>query len=135
MGRTTTWGLAWLSLLWLSTPVLASDRGLFEWGQNRAQPTFPIALSQTNAPEPHAPASYHRSIRHYYYFPSVCVYHDADRGLYFYPRGSEWRIAVSLPSELRMQLGDYVTFEIAGDKPYILNAQHQKQYPPGPISE
>ena len=124
-------GMVIIASLLSSWPISAADLD-HSWENGKQEGTNPPMISsQKNHSSRFPPAYDHRSRRHYQYFPAVRVYHDAERGLYFYPRGHEWRIAVSLPSELRVKLGHCVTFEIEGDKPYVFNAQHKKQYPPG----
>ena len=34
-----------------------------------------------------------------------------------------------------MNLGDYVSLELATDKPYIHHAEHVKKYPPGQLKK
>ncbi len=80
-------------------------------------------------PPAHAPAHGYRTKHQYRYYPSQKVYHDSDRGLYFYLRGNNWEIGASLPSYMRADLGESVTIELVTDKPYIHNADHVKKYP------
>ena len=68
--------------------------------------------------------------RQYRYYPSQKVYHDFDRGLYFYLKGHNWEIGASLPSHMRADLGESVTIELDTGKPYVHNADHVKKYPP-----
>ena len=81
-------------------------------------------------PPAHAPAHGYRAKHQYRYYPSQKVYHDSDRGLYFYLKGDNWEIGASLPSYMRADLGESVTIELVTDKPYIHNADHVKKYPP-----
>lgn len=133
MGNMRTWGVAIISVvLLLASPMIAADL-VFAWDNGQHTGSTLLLVSDHGDKAPSYQYAYdNRSMRQYHYFPSVCVYHDADRGLYFFPRGHEWRIAVSLPGELRGRLKDYVTFEMDNDKPYIFNDQHKKQYPPTP---
>ena len=78
----------------------------------------------------HAPAHGYRAKHQYRYYPSQKVYHDSDRGLYFYRKGHNWEIGASLPSHMRADLGESVTIELDTDKPYVHNADHVKKYPP-----
>ena len=84
-------------------------------------------------PPPHAPAYGYRAKHQYQYryYPSRSVYYDTGRGLYFYLKGDNWEVGVSLPSNLRVELGDSVSIELDTDKPYIYHAEHVKKYPPG----
>ena len=66
--------------------------------------------------------------RHQYrYYPSQKVYHDFDRGLYFYLKGHNWEIGASLPSHMRADLRESVTIELDTGKPYVHNADHVKK--------
>jgi hypothetical protein len=86
-------------------------------------------------PPAHAPAHGYRAKHHYRYYPSRNVYHDTDRGLYFYLKGDNWEVGASLPSSLRVGLGDFVSIELDTDKPYIYHADHVKKYPPGQMKK
>jgi len=86
-------------------------------------------------PPAHAPAHGYRAKHHYRYYPSRNVYHDTDRGLYFYLKGDNWEVGASLPSSLRVGLGDSVSIELDTDKPYIYHADHVKKYPPGQMKK
>ena len=82
-------------------------------------------------PPAHAPAHGYRAKHQYRYYPSRSVYYDTGRGLYFYLKGDNWEVGASLPSSLRVGLGDFVSMELDTDKPYVHHAEHVKQYPPG----
>jgi hypothetical protein len=88
-------------------------------------------------PPPHAPAHGYRAKHHYKYryYPSRSVYFDTGRGLYFYLKGRNWEVGASLPSNLRVGLGDSVSIELDTDKPYIYHADHVKKYPPGKMKK
>ena len=86
-------------------------------------------------PPPHAPAHGYRAKHNYRYYPSESVYYDTGRRLYFYLKGSNWEVGVSLPDKLKVNLGDYVTLELATDRPYIYHAEHKKKYPPGQLKQ
>jgi len=88
-------------------------------------------------PPPHAPAHGYRAKHqyHYRYYPSRSVYYDTGRGLYFYLKGDDWEVAASLPSSLKVGLGDYVFMELETDKPYIYHTEHVKNYPPGQLKK
>ncbi len=81
-------------------------------------------------PPAHAPAHGYRAKHKYHYYPSQKVYHDSDRGLYFYLKGDNWEIGASLPYNMRAGLGESVTFELDTDKPYVHNSDHVRKYPP-----
>jgi hypothetical protein len=63
------------------------------------------------------------------------VYFDLHRRLYFYLEDDQWRMSVSLPSKLRMRLGEYVTIEMDSDKPYLKFKEHKRKYPPGQLKK
>ena len=44
-------------------------------------------------------------------------------------------MTVSLPSGIRVRLGDYVTLEMDSDKPYRHHAEVVKHYPPGQLKK
>ena len=64
----------------------------------------------------------------YHYYPSSKVYHDADRGLYFYLQGSDLEVGTTLPQTLKDGLGTPVILEMETDKPYIFHPEHLKSY-------
>lgn len=86
-------------------------------------------------PPAHAPAHGYRAKHHYRYYPTCSVYYDYGRKIYFYLRGDRWEVGASLPSHLRIRLGDSVNIEMHTDKPYIHNAEHVKKYPPGQLKK
>jgi hypothetical protein len=49
---------------------------------------------------------------------------------YFYLKGDNWEVGASLPSSLRVGLGDSVSIELDTDKPYNHYKEHIKKYPP-----
>ena len=86
-------------------------------------------------PPPHAPAHGYRAKHQYRYYPSRSVYFDTGRGLYFFLKGNNWEVGASLPSNLRVELGDSVRIELDTDKPYIYHTDHAKKYPPGKMKK
>ena len=86
-------------------------------------------------PPAHAPAHGYRAKHKYRYYPSRSVYYDTDRRVYFYLRGDNWEVKASLPSSIRVGLGDSVSIELDTDKPYIYHADHAKKYPPGQMKK
>jgi hypothetical protein len=44
-------------------------------------------------------------------------------------------MSVFLPSQLRVQLGAYVTIEMDSDKPYTRFEEHKRKYPPGQLKK
>ncbi len=88
---------------------------------------------EKGGPPPHAPAHGYRAKHQYRYYPSCSVYYDYGRKIYFYIKGDHWEVGASLPSHLRISLGDSVNIELDTDKPYIHHAEHVKKYPPGQL--
>ena len=82
-------------------------------------------------PPAHAKAHGYRAKHKYHYYPDCSVYHDTERGLYFYIKGSSWEVGASLPHNLQIGLGESVSLELETDRPYTYHADHVKQYPPG----
>ncbi len=82
-------------------------------------------------PPPWAPAHGYRAKHRYRYYPSSHVYYDTGRGLYFYYSNGDWRMSVSLPSRIRIDVNDFVALEMNSDKPYRYHSEVKKKYPPG----
>ena len=93
------------------------------------------AVIQPGGPPAHAPAHGYRAKYTYYYYPGPQVYFDIGRSVYFYMDGGNWTMSVSLPTNLRVQLGDHVTIDMDTDKPYTQFAEHKKKYPPGQLKK
>jgi len=86
-------------------------------------------------PPAHAPAHGYRAKYTYRYYPSNYIYFDACRKVYFYLAGDNWRTSVSLPRDMQLQLGSYVTLEMDTDKPYTQFKEHKCKYPPGQLKK
>ena len=86
-------------------------------------------------PPPHAPAHGYRAKHQYRYYTGCSVYYDYGRKIYFYIKGDHWEVSASLPSHLRVRLGDSVDIELDTDKPYIYHTEHVKKYPPGQLKK
>ena len=82
-------------------------------------------------PPAHAPAHGNRAKHKYRYYQTCSVYYDSGRRIYFYLKGDSWEMGASLPSHLRMGLGDSVSIELDTDKPYFYHTDHVEKYPPG----
>jgi hypothetical protein len=82
-------------------------------------------------PPAHAKAHGYRAKHKYRYYPDRSVYHDTERGLYFYIKGGNWEVGASLPHNLQMGLGESVSLELETDRPYTYHTDHMKEYPPG----
>ncbi len=83
-----------------------------------------------SGPPAHAPAYGYRAKYQYHYYPRCKVYYDTARGIYFYLKGENWEVGVSLPSHLKNDLGEYVSLELETDRPYLFYEEHNKKYSP-----
>jgi hypothetical protein len=123
--------LAFFLAAFFNSSAIAGGSFAFKWGKDQTPEKHEAKHKQKNGgPPDHAPAHGYRAKHQYRYYPSQQVYHDSDRGLYFYLRGDNWEAGASLPSDLKAALGESVTLELDIDKPYIQNAEHIKKYPP-----
>lgn len=100
--------------------LLASCVGIVEVQDTKTKPS----------PPPHAPAHGVRAKYEYRYYPSVGIYYDINRGIYFYAESGIWKSSNALPPNITVSLGDYVVVDLDTDKPYKYYKQHKKQYPP-----
>ena len=117
-------------LFFISFAVLESAEGDNLFGCSAA-----LAKNKAVGPPPHAKAHGYRAKYAYRYYPSAQVYYDVNRKAYFYLEGNSWRISVSLPTALRVQLGGYVTLEMDSDKPYLEFKEHKRRHPPGHLKK
>jgi len=123
--------LCFIFVVFFNSSVLAGGSFTFKWGKDTEPEQHQVKHKQKKGgPPAHAPAHGYRAKHQYRYYPSQKVYHDSDRGLYFYLKGDNWEIGASLPSHLKVGLGESVTIELDTDKPYVHNAEHIKKYPP-----
>jgi len=81
-----------------------------------------------NGPPAHAPAHGYRAKYQYRYYPRGKVYYDTARGVYFYLKGENWEVSISLPIHQKNDLGEYVSLELETDRPYLFNEEHNKKY-------
>ena len=93
-----------------------------------------IAVNEPGPPS-HAKAYGRRSNHTYRYYPSAGIYFDIDSRSYFYLEGTAWRMSVSLPRELKINLGSHVTLEMDTARPYLKHKEHKKKYPPGQLKK
>jgi hypothetical protein len=123
--------LCFILVVFFSTSLHAGGSFTLKWGKD-SEPAQQQAKQDHKkvGPPAHAPAHGYRAKHQYRYYPDQKVYHDSERGLYFYLRGENWEVGASLPSPLRSALGDSVTIELDTDKPYVYNAEHARKYPP-----
>lgn len=86
-------------------------------------------------PPPWAPAHGYRAKHRYRYYPSSEIYYDVGRGVYIYYSGGRWQVSVSLPREIRLDTGKYVSLEMDTDEPYRYHDEVRRRYPPGQIEK
>lgn len=79
-------------------------------------------------PPPWAPAHGHRTKYTYRYYPSLQIYHDLTRNLYFYFDTGQWKAYYHPPI---MLTGYSVNLIMATDQPYHYHADVVRKYPPG----
>lgn len=91
---------------------------------------FPVAHHH-GGPPAHAPAHGHRVKHHYHYYPSVGVYFDIERQVYFHLSSDVWHMTATLPHHLKVSLGSHVTLDMDSDRPYVKHKEHKRKYPPG----
>ncbi len=82
-------------------------------------------------PPPWAPAHGRRAKYRYRYYRSAKIYYDSGRAIYFFYRDGRWRMSVSLPIGVMINVNDYTTLEMDHDKPYKYHSEVKKKYPPG----
>ena len=82
-------------------------------------------------PPPWAPAHGYRAKHRYRYYPSVYVYFDLERRVYFHLEGGKWCVSARLPSGIHIEFAKYVSIELETDRPYEFFSEHRKKYPPG----
>ncbi len=82
-------------------------------------------------PPPWAPAHGYRAKHRYRYYPSSHVYYDIGRGLYFHYGDGHWRVSVSFPAGIHIDVNDYVTLEMDTSRPYEHHSEVVKRYPHG----
>jgi hypothetical protein len=64
----------------------------------------------------------------YYFYPSVQVYFNFSTGYYYYLKGKRWIRTKVLPPHIHLDPRERVTTRVEGDKPYLKNEQHLRQY-------
>ncbi len=123
-------------LVSINSTAFAGGSISIQWGKGGEPVEQKSAKKQSKTgPPSHAPAYGYRAKHQYRYYPSQSVYYDTARGLYFYLERDNWQVSVSLPSKLKVSLGNYVEMELETDKPYVQYKEHVKKYPPGKMKK
>lgn len=106
-------------------------------GTTGMQVNLAPALGQFASPGPptHAKAHGYRDKHTYRFYPDAAVYFDISSKSYFYLSGNEWKVSLTLPRTLRLNLGDCVSIEMDTDKPYTNYKEHKIKYPPGQLKK
>ncbi len=77
--------------------------------------------------EPARQVSVPNKVYTYLYYPSVNVYYDTTRKLYFFTDGEDWQEATRLPSSFFVDKNEAVTVRLKSDKPFLSNVS--RSYP------
>ncbi len=85
----------------------------------------------SGGPPPWAPAHGYRAKYTYRYYPSLQIYYDLNRELYFYLSDGQWRTSKRAPATYRSRRGDGVTLHMRTGRPYHYHQDVFKRYPPG----
>jgi hypothetical protein len=88
-----------------------------------------VKAKQGKGPPPHAPAHGYRRKFSYHYYPQAEIYHDVERGLWFYTDGKEWKAGAKVPIELGENLGGHVVVELESDSPQSEHTKTRETYP------
>ena len=123
--------LCFVCVAFLTTSAYAGGSFTFKWGKDsEPEQQQVIQNKKKGGPPSHAKAHGYRAKHQYRYYPDQKVYHDPEKGLYFYLKGDSWEVGATLPTSLSAGLGESVSIELDTEKPYVHNADHVKQYPP-----
>ena len=118
------WPIFLIAIIFIiSFSLISTDEGDFRIGCS-----FVLAKGKKAGPPEHAKAHGYRAKHTYRYYPSANAYYDVERKSYFYLEGNNWRVGVSLPDNLNVRLGSYVTIGMDSDKPYTSFEVHKRQY-------
>ena len=120
----TKWSIFLITIIFIISFSLISTHE----GDLRVGCSFVLAKGKRTDPPAHAKAHGYRAKHTYRYYPSANAYYDAERKSYFYLEGNNWRVGVSLPDNLNVRLGSYVTIGMDSDKPYTSFEEHRRQY-------
>jgi hypothetical protein len=120
-----------LFFIFMNTNGFAGGSLTFTRGKDKETETHQMqSKNKKGGPPAHAPAHGYRAKHQYRYYPDCRIYHDTERGLYFYLKGDNWEIGTSLPIPLKDALGCMAYRFQAQELSNLHNAEHVKQYPP-----
>ncbi|MBW2624476.1 MAG: hypothetical protein JRD68_16325 [Deltaproteobacteria bacterium] len=100
-------------------------------GKSTLNSRHPGKVSQKKGPPPWAPAHGYRAKHKYRYYHDAQVYFDVGRRMYFYYRGGQWHVSVTLPAGISISMNRYITLEMDSEKPYKYHKDVKKKYSPG----
>jgi hypothetical protein len=121
---TTKWPIFLITLIFIiSFSLVSPDEGDFS-----ISCSLVLAKGKNTGPPPHAKAHGYRAKHTYRYYPAANAYYDVERKSYFYLEGNNWQVGVSLPDNINVRLGSYVTIGMDSDKPYTRFEEHRRQY-------
>jgi len=90
-----------------------------------------VVEAPRGGPPPWAPAHGRRAKEaqyRYYYYPTSGVYMNVSTGSYFYLNGGTWQVAMTLPSTVVLDSGNYVSLELETDRPYLYYDEHKAKF-------
>jgi len=119
-------GLSRLTLMAIAFFLLISTSGCFHHHKH-VRHKSPAAES-TRAPKirylpqwlaPAQKVSTPKKVYTYQYYPTVNIYYDTTRKLYFFTDGEDWQEAPRLPSNVQIDQDEGVTVKLKTDKPFL----------------
>ena len=69
--------------------------------------------------EPARQVSVPKRVYTYLYYPTVNVYYDTSRNLYFFTDGEDWQEATQLPAGFLINKNEAMTVRLKSDKPFL----------------
>ena len=69
--------------------------------------------------EPARQVSVASKVYTYLYYPTVNIYYDTNRKLYFFTDGEDWQEASKLPSGFLINKNEAMTVRLKSDKPFL----------------
>ena len=79
---------------------------------------------------PHGPSPYAHGYYHYYYYPSIQVYYDTRRHVYFYRHHRKgWVKSRHLPHGYSLKQQPRHKLKMRHERPYVRYREHQQRYP------
>ncbi len=92
-------------------------------------PAMPIPIPRTGYSS--GGLAQNTAIHQYKYFPDASVYFNRNKKLYHYFSNNRWHTGHTLPSAIKINPREFVSLDVAGDKPYLHHQEIAHRYPPG----